>query len=91
MKEKKYCTHCGFIGYPTNSHLDSGVMKKSFIGVLLCIFLLPIGILYFIVNFFRSGKCPSCRAGKMIPLHSPLAQKAVISEEHKGQDIQRPS
>ena len=65
------CTNCGTVGEPVM------VTKGSLLTeiVLWLLFLLP-GVIYSVWRLTtRTNVCPSCGAGNMVPLNSPVGQK----------------
>lgn len=74
--ERLYCPHCGTVGAP-EFHMSGSIIVE----VLLWLFFLLPGIIYSI--WCRSTKrwvCPKCGMTGMIPLDSPLAQKALTTK-----------
>lgn len=68
-----YCTSCGNVGPPTRS-----LRGNSFITFLLIWFMIIPAIVY---SFWRhsgpNDRCATCGKATMIPLTSPIAQKAL--------------
>jgi hypothetical protein len=74
--EPEYCPNCGSTGYPEFQVSGSTLAEI----VLWLVFLLP-GILYSIWrNSTKRWVCPKCWQEGMIPLDSPMAQKAISAK-----------
>jgi len=75
-KNKRYCRNCGTTAYPRFCKSGSTAVE-----VLLWLFFLVPGIIY---SVWRSSTkrwvCPKCGLVGMIPLDSPLAQKALSTK-----------
>jgi hypothetical protein len=68
-----YCPHCGTVG-----QAEFCVSGSVIVETLLWVFLLLPGIIYSIWRrSTKSWVCPKCGMTGMIPLDSPIAQKAL--------------
>lgn len=69
----EYCPHCGTVGEPEFYMAGSTVIE-----VLLWLFFLVSGLIYSIwCNSTKCWLCPKCGPTGMIPIDSPIAQKAL--------------
>ena len=75
----KYCPSCATTGIPQFQRSGS-----TFVEVLLWLFVLIPGIIY---SIWRASTkrwvCPKCGLSGMIPVDSPLAQKAIDSRPRR--------
>lgn len=68
-----YCPRCGTVGFPQSDTPGSFMIEL----VLWLFFLLP-GLIYSIWRLTsKSQVCPGCRQPGMIPVQSPIAQRAL--------------
>lgn len=68
-----YCQHCGTVGYP-HSHTQGSFIIECFLWLM---FLVP-GIIYSLWRLTSRRKvCPTCEEPGMIPVQSPIAQRAL--------------
>ena len=72
-ERQRYCTRCGVVGEP--AHFGRG---SNVVCLLLCLLFIVPGIVYYIwMNSTDYWGCKTCGAREIVPVSSPVAQRAL--------------
>jgi hypothetical protein len=72
-ERQRYCTRCGSVAEPVHFGRGSNVLC-----LLLFLFFIVPGIIYWLwMNLEDYWGCPTCCAREIVPLSSPVAQRAL--------------
>jgi hypothetical protein len=74
---KLYCTTCGTVAAPKTTTKGSFIIE-----IILWLFMILPGVIYTVWRLSSRQKgCPSCGSTAMVPVSSPIAQKALSNQQ----------